>query len=328
MYTSVLYSHSVHLILLSDTWSRYTADKAPILSTEGNCPTNQCIGPGLPLPKGRLADGDLGPADLDMGAVHAWNESVNILFDLVATTRVTALNLYFYNIPSMGSGLPYEIELFRTETNLFTNPVSISYTITGNQDLSQEDNMLRNITLVDTSGESDYRYFWITFTFSTMNRIDLLLLSEVELCDGIGMFCLLHHMYCNYITQMIYLLLRDSHNIILVDVPNLTPIVFADSSLTEVVLDSTNVVSNLNLTCSVTNEGLFQWNAWVIPAGGQIQEETLIVDTSRTSIIMLSQISTTYAGEYQCEVNYATPNIPSSINITLTLGGELSKLCM
>ena len=136
----------------------------------------------------KLADGDLGPVDLDVSAVNAWNESFSIDFELSTNTpsvTVTAVNLFFYNDPSMGVGLPPDIELFYGNSVAQVNIRITNFTILNNQDLNQEDNQRRNVTLVVTdSNVPIHGFFRVQFGFSESHPIDWMLLSEIQLCIG------------------------------------------------------------------------------------------------------------------------------------------------
>ena len=122
-----------------------------------------------------LGDGDHGTPALNVTAVNAWNKTVNIVFHLPTSVRVTGVNLYFYNIPSRNIGLPYD-------TFLTSSPSFIE----GNQELSQNDNQLRIVTLIP-SATFDNNMFAVKFSFSNIDKIDWLLLTEVELCTS-GMY--------------------------------------------------------------------------------------------------------------------------------------------
>ena len=139
-------------------------------STSGTgCTSGTCSGPGFV--GSRLADGNYGTVALNVTAVHAWNTTVNIQFILFENpVQVLGINLYFYNIPSRNIGLPYDTVLS-----------SVSSFIEGNQDLNQNDNQLRSVTLIPTRTLSR-RTFTIEFRFSNIDKIDWLLLTEVEIC--------------------------------------------------------------------------------------------------------------------------------------------------
>ena len=148
-------------------------------------------GDSLSCPSGiLLGDNDTGSAGLDTSKVFAWDREVNIVF-VLSPTKVRQVNLFFYNIPSSGIGLP-PAELFWSNVNFFNPDIPLSHVIVGNQDLSQDDSTLRNVSLVVTTDQDsipDYRYFRIRFTFpAETSLIDWILLSEVQLCGETGMW--------------------------------------------------------------------------------------------------------------------------------------------
>ena len=87
----------------------------------------------------------------------------------------------------MGVGLPHEIELAYSNNPLAINN-HLGHAVLGNQDLSEDDNALRNVTVVVVpSGTSpSYTSIGITLHFSELNRIRWLLLSEIEICTDAG----------------------------------------------------------------------------------------------------------------------------------------------
>ena len=100
------------------------------------------------------------------------------------------VNLFFYNIPSSGIGLP-PAELFWGNVNPFNPDIPLSHVIVGNQDLSQDDRTFQNVSLVITTDPQilphGYRFFCIRFTFpAETSLIDWILLSEVQLCGEAG----------------------------------------------------------------------------------------------------------------------------------------------
>ena len=81
--------------------------------------------------------------------------------------------LHFFNSPNHSIGLP-SVSL----TTLNLEPVA--FTFDGNNDLSQADSTIRNVTLIlDSSAPSDI-FVRIAFNFENNSRIDWLLISEVE----------------------------------------------------------------------------------------------------------------------------------------------------
>ena len=166
----------------------------PIPIAYNNSPTT---GPGCAedgaCPGGTLlVDGDTGSTEVDTSKVFVWDREVNIVL-IFTTTKVRQVNLFFYNIPSSGIGLP-PAELFWSNTKVFNPDIPFSHVIVGNQDLSQDDRTLRNVSLVVTTDQDNaqtvptsYRYLRIRFTFpADTSLIDRILLSEVQLCGEAG----------------------------------------------------------------------------------------------------------------------------------------------
>ena len=171
---------TLHLTTQDARWQQYTPTLSPMVfegtSTSGGCSGTMCIGPAFGTPAAsRLGDGDHGTAVFDLNAVHAWNMNVNIEFHFPSMVTVGGINLYFYNIPSRNIGLPYD-------TDVISNPGIPSF-IEGNQDISQNDNQLRNVKLIPRATAESKR-FTIQFNFSNIDKIDWLLLTEVELCTS------------------------------------------------------------------------------------------------------------------------------------------------
>ena len=142
-----------------------------------------------------LVDSDTGSAELDTSRVFAWDREVNIVFTF-SLTKVRQVNLFFYNIPSSGIGLP-PAEFFWGNIYPFYTNIPLSHVIIGNQDLSKDDTTLRNVSLVVTTDQDndlsiiDYRYFRIRFTLpEETSLLDWILLSEVQLCGEAGIWVL------------------------------------------------------------------------------------------------------------------------------------------
>ena len=70
-----------------------------------------------------------------------------------------------------------------------------------------------------------------------------------------------------------------------------------------------NVVSTLTLSCTVTNEGLFQIQ-WVLPDMTTI-DSTSVADGSRTGILQVSRLSGAGEMDYQCRARYVPEGLPS-----------------
>ena len=76
-----------------------------------------------------------------------------------------------------------------------------------------------------------------------------------------------------------------------------------------------NVVSAANLSCTVANEGSFQWE-WTLPPGITLSQ-MWVADGTRTSIVQLSQISSANAGDYTCQADFTGQSANISITVQL-----------
>ena len=100
--------------------------------------------------------------------------------------------------------------------------------------------------------------------------------------------------------------------------PNQLPISFTDDTASNI--SPTNINSTISLSCSVVNQGRFIWN-WALPSG-DIQPPTFILDTGRTSVLVVTSNET---GDYHCHVGYnysglaGDPGPSATFTITLSL---------
>ena len=76
-----------------------------------------------------------------------------------------------------------------------------------------------------------------------------------------------------------------------------------------------SVVSAANLSCTVANEGSFQWQ-WTLPPGITFTQMWL-TDGTRTSIVQISQISGANAGDYTCQASFSGQSADSTIGVEL-----------
>ena len=237
-----------------DSGRRRLADETGLNGCFGNDPTT-CSASAVPTGDGRRQPTSL----TDLSSTFAWNQDVTITMGLSQAARVRAVTLYFYNIPLMGIGLPHEIELNWGNTNLLFTPNRLGRAVLGNSDLNQEDNTTRNVTIAaiaDDSGDGiNYTSISITFCFSGASPIRWLILSEVEICTGQGMYIDLPN-HANFAFIAIH------PNIISIPV-NLTPrqgsIPLTTKGDEVILLQSDSVQSQINLTCTVQIEGSFQY---------------------------------------------------------------------
>ena len=185
-----------HLLILLYPVTVNSYHMTPIPIAYNNSPTTgpNCIvyidGGTISCPIGGvLFDGDTGSAELNTSKVFAWDREVNIAFT-IPWIKMRHVNLFFYNSPSSRIGLP-PAELFWSVTSPINPAGPLSHAIVGNQDLSQDDRTIRNVSLVVTTDQDsipDYTFFRIRFTFpAETSLIDWILLSEVQLCGEAGM---------------------------------------------------------------------------------------------------------------------------------------------
>ena len=94
------------------------------------------------------------------------------------------------------------------------------------------------------------------------------------------------------------------------------------------ILSPETVQSSLSLTCTVTNNGTFRWS-WSGP--GVNKAVTKLTDTTRTSVLIVSNISSNDAGVYTCIASYlafgdnpgfSIPLMETSNTVNLTLNGN------
>ncbi len=94
------------------------------------------------------------------------------------------------------------------------------------------------------------------------------------------------------------------------------------------VLGSDFVMSSINLSCTVTNEGRFDIT-WTLPSAATTYQ-TLSLDATRTSRLQVSGLTASHAGDYVCQASYAAAAVPpgetappSSVKIiTVSLEGK------
>ena len=75
------------------------------------------------------------------------------------------------------------------------------------------------------------------------------------------------------------------------------------------------MVSAANISCTVANEGSFQWQ-WTLPPGITFTQMWL-TDGTRTSIVQISQISAANEGDYSCEASFNGQSAKSTVAIQL-----------
>jgi len=75
------------------------------------------------------------------------------------------------------------------------------------------------------------------------------------------------------------------------------------------------VVSAANLSCTMANEGSYQWQ-WTPPPGITLSQ-MWVADGTRTSIVHISQISAANVGNYTCKASFNRQSVSTSIAVQL-----------
>ena len=101
------------------------------------------------------------------------------------------------------------------------------------------------------------------------------------------------------------------------------PIDFQDGSPLTVILGPDNLQSSINLSCTVVNNGSFEWewqyNESMLDLPGRSQ--ILIGDTTRTSILTINKLRYTDTGNYTCIVRHLQRTVNNTRLIKLELIG-------
>ena len=207
---------------------------------------------------------------------HISFKDTPIEFDFTgAVSRVTAIDLYFFNNPGNGISLP--------DIVLLAGPESVKYTIVDNQYLSQGDAQIRASTIRLLTPLDVHDYIRLKFQFFEFYDFEWMLLSEVAFCN-------------------------DSQ-------PNYSPqeILFRVPSSTIIQPKADDVRDGL--VCTVSSQGSYTWqwekdNSVI--GNGDPNYDITIGDGSRTTKLMISNLNFSDAGQYKCRVTLNHFNITSS----------------
>ena len=90
-----------------------------------------------------------------------------------------------------------------------------------------------------------------------------------------------------------------------------------------IMLQSDNVQSEIELTCTVEIEGSFQW-MWSGPATVSTSQQ-VFANTNRTSTITLTHLSSGSAGTYECIATYDPRSVPLGMS-TSAMGSRTVRL--
>ena len=188
----------------------------------------------------------------------------------------------------------------------------LNYTFDNNDDLRQSDSQLRNVFL---SIQQLTTVVQLDFIFNT-SIIDWLLVSEVKFYNGKLIYKLLHD-----ISLIHYHILDTPIS------PQMDAIVFQGGPSLTVTMGPNNLQSSINLTCTVVNNGSFEWqwqyNENVLDLPGH--SEILIGDATRTSILTINKLRYNDTGNYTYQAKHSTRSVSKTRKIELHLAGILNK---
>ena len=140
----------------------------------------------------RLVDGDSGSLhSLSSTNLHqflAWNRTqtqpVTLRFEFQpAVSSLSSVVLYFFNYPTQRISLP-SVTLRGSSSSSGIPFYNISYHFDNNNALTNSDSQLRNLSLSIISNTDNIQLLFIDFQFVDP-EIDWVLLSEVDICQGI-----------------------------------------------------------------------------------------------------------------------------------------------
>ena len=219
----------------------------------------------------------------------------------------------------MGIGLPQFTLITSGSTLLIGTP--LLYTLLGNQDLSSGDATVRNVTIALTTTKSN-TFFHIQFAMTS--EIHQFAVSEVQLCSDAGNNNCCAIIMLNAPSKFTHALL--SYSTATIEAEALS--VFLNSeplSGPHIILpaDPANVLSDALLTCTVANQGRFQWQ-WT--ALGTNTTPIWISDGTRRTALNIS-MRTSAVGNYSCTASYHPYSKlpPSPITDTFTVGLDLES---
>ena len=254
-----------------------------------------------------IIDGNSGPTAPNLTSANyiriffTWqrqtSEDFLIVFNLIQSSTISSIELYFLSYPTQHIGLP-SIQLIgipvsdRATISSLTSGTPMNYTFS--EVFISQDNTINKVTLFILSTPGPHGALRLQMSFTGVDNIDWFFLSEVNICTG-------------------------TH-------PPLPAIQFQSPSNCErIVLESSSVIStSVVLNCTVSVAGVFQWR-WkqgssILQNGGRYQ--ITVEDGTRTSKLSISQLRFTDAGNYTCEVRHQSQSSYQSRAQELVLPGE------
>ena len=264
-------------------------------------PEIECVGRDIVI-----VDRSTGPAAPNLNSVTdvrmflTWQRQTrtDFLIAFITNTVMTfsSVELYFLSYPTQRIGLP-NIQLFGSANQLFSNNLSggtpINYTFS--DVVNPQENTVNNVTLPFLSSPGPLNAVRLQMSFTGLDNIDWFFLSEIRVCTG-------------------------------TTPPSLPAIQFQSPSDGERVVPDTSsgTPTSVVLNCTVSVAGVFEWR-WrkdnqILQNGGRFQITTAL--GTRTSKLTISQLRSTDAGNYTCEVRHQSQSGYQSRRVELVLLGE------
>ena len=230
------------------------------------------------------------------------NDNVLLAFEF-PPTHISRVDIYFYNNPSQGFGLPPvqqagQFSFGSFDFDGFGIPIQLSFTI--NSVFSQDDNNISVVSIAVGSDFNDAPYSLLRIIFDTSSTtLERTFISEVKLFsdpqEGFVSF---------------------------------PPIQFLNPDKTIEYGHNGNIPTPVELSCTVANNGSFVIS-WTGPNGMILDGASTHIytaDLSRTSILRISDANLADNGAYTCEAVYTFDSTTGTTNVTLNLDGQSENL--
>ena len=145
---------------------------------------NTILGDNVPVPPQPSLENS-GGGSTDIGKFLVWPSSTDrpyMNFALNSVQSVTAINIEFLNYPAQNFSLP-DLELYEVANTITVDPnnaLFIEFDFVNNNDLSQGDYLVTNVSLIFSSTS---RYFLLRWNYTGVYNLDYFMVSEVDFCS-------------------------------------------------------------------------------------------------------------------------------------------------
>ena len=253
-----------------------------------------------------IIDGSTGPTAPNLTSTNdvqkflTWqrqaSEDFLIAFSRDQSSTFSSIELYFLSYPTQRISLP-SIQLIGTPNSgslVTSGGSSMNYTFS--EPFVPQENAINKVTLLILSNPGPHASLHLRISFTGVDNIDWFFLSEVNICTGTP------------------------------TPPPLPAIQFQSPSDGERVGlgMSSDIPTSVVLNCTVSVAGVFQWrwkrNDEILMTGGSYLITTAV--GTRTSRLNISQLRSTDADDYTCEVRHQSQSSYRSRTVELVLGED------